>query len=145
MIVIRGIKVFYQCILSRALSLIMAITSAIISIMKNHMSDVAILKEIGQRLRRERLNQDLTQARLAERTGLGRGTIGKAESGGVTTLATLVAILRGLRLLSRLDQLLPEPSISPVQLAQMKGRERQRASRERSKKRPVKNQWKWNS
>ena len=93
-----------------------------------NMSDATILEEIGRRLRRVRLNRNLTQADLAKQAGIGRRTLQKAEDGEVTTLETLVAILRGLRLLSQLDQFLPEPPPSPVQLAQHQGQTRQRAS-----------------
>lgn len=111
--------------------------------MNSQMSDSEILKEIGLRLRRERLNRDLTQARLAKKTGLSLTTIAKTEGGRVTTLGTFVAILRGLELLPRLDQFLPEPSISPVQLAKMKGRQRQRASGKRTGKSPARSDWEW--
>ncbi|NNF08297.1 MAG: helix-turn-helix transcriptional regulator [Candidatus Eisenbacteria bacterium] len=110
--------------------------------MKSTMSDEAILEEIGARLRRERLNRDLTQGELAERAGLARSTVAKAESGGVTTVATLVAMLRAMQLLSRLDQFLPEPPLSPVQLAKLMGRRRQRASGDRKKKQPS-DSWEW--
>jgi transcriptional regulator with XRE-family HTH domain len=95
------------------------------------MSDAAILKEFGARLRRVRLNRNLTQSQLAERAGIGRRTIQKAEDGEVTTLATVIAMLRGLDLLSQLDKFLPEPPLSPTQLARMQGRKRRRASNRR--------------
>jgi len=94
----------------------------------DELGDSAILHEVGRRLRRERLNRNMTQARLAELTGLGRRTIVKIERGDVTTLGTLVAVLRGLEMLGQLDQFLPEPPLSPVQLAKLEGRRRQRAS-----------------
>ncbi len=106
------------------------------------MSDAAILAEVGQRLRRIRLNRNLTQAELALQAGIGRRTLQKAENGEGTTLESLVAILRGLRLLSELDQFLPEPSPSPVQLAQLQGRARQRASGKRKDDKPA-SDWKW--
>lgn len=110
----------------------------------SEMGDPAILQEIGRRLRRERLNRNTTQAKLAELTGLGRRTIVKAEHGEVTTLATLVAILRGLELLGQLDEFIPEPPLSPVQLAKMKGRRRQRASSPRGSRRTAaRRPWKW--
>lgn len=105
-------------------------------------SDDEILRELGERLRRERLNRNLTQAHLAEEAGIARRTLQKAEEGEVTTLATLVAILRGLGLLSQLENLLPEQTLSPVQLARMQGRERQRASQ--SKQGPQESgNWTW--
>lgn len=106
------------------------------------LSDAAILKELGQRLRAARLNRNWTQSALAKQAGIGRRTLQKAEEGEVTTLATLTAILRGLSLLEQLDQLLPPPPQSPVQLALLQGRKRRRAS----KKRPSNtrsNNWQW--
>ena len=107
-----------------------------------NMSDAAILEEIGRRLRRVRLNRNLTQADLAKQAGIGRRTLQKAEDGEVTTLETLVAILRGLGLLSQLDQFLPEPPPSPVQLAQLQGQIRQRASGRRKGDKPT-SDWNW--
>jgi putative transcriptional regulator len=107
-----------------------------------NMSDAAVLEEIGRRLRRVRLNRNVTQADLAKQAGIGRRTLQKAEDGQVTTLETLVAILRGLGSLSQLDQFLPEPPLSPVQLAQLKGKTRQRASGKRTRDKQTGN-WNW--
>jgi len=104
------------------------------------MSDKAILQELGERLRRVRLNRNLTQADLARQAGIGRRTLQKAEEGEVTTLETLIAILRGQGRLDQLDQFLPEPPASPVQLARLQGEERQRATGKR--KEPA-GDWKW--
>jgi putative transcriptional regulator len=96
------------------------------------MSDRAVLEELGLRLRHARLNRNLTQAKLAEQAGIALRTLQKAEAGKVTTLETLVALLRGLGLLAELDAFLPEPPQSPVQLAKLQGRTRQRASGQRA-------------
>lgn len=106
------------------------------------MSDKAILEGIGQRLRRIRLNRNMTQIDLAKQAGIGRRTLQKAEDGEATTLETLVAILRGLGMVSQLDQLLPEPPASPVQLAQLQGQVRQRASKKRKSAERA-SDWKW--
>jgi putative transcriptional regulator len=92
------------------------------------LSDKAILKEIGRRLKRKRLDQNLTQKSLAGRTGLNRSTISEAENGVSVSLQTLIQILRGLHVLDQIDAFLPDPGLSPLQLAKLKGRERQRAS-----------------
>ena len=44
-------------------------------------------------------------------------------------MLTFIQILRALDALEELDSLLPEPGISPLQLAKMKGKVRRRASR----------------
>ncbi len=95
------------------------------------MSDHAILLEIGRRLKRKRLEKNVSQQRLAEMTGLNRTTIGQLERGASSSTATLIQILRALGVLDELESFLPDPGPSPLQLARMKGRERRRASRRR--------------
>ena len=92
------------------------------------MSNPAILTEIGERLRRARLNANIGQDELAEKTGVSRKTIQNAESGKNCSLDTLISLLRGLNQLQQLDVFLPEPELSPMQLARLKGQVRQRAS-----------------
>lgn len=91
-------------------------------------TDEAILNEIGHRLRRERLNQNITRTRLASLSGLSISTIQHVERGDNFSMETLVRLLRALNLLDRIDAFLPEPSPSPIQLAKLRGKERQRAS-----------------
>ena len=92
------------------------------------MSDRAILREIGRRLKRKRLEKNLSQQKLAELSGLNRTTIGEVERGSSFGILTLVQVLRALGALEELDSFLPDPGLSPLQLAKMKGKERQRAS-----------------
>ncbi len=92
------------------------------------LSDKAILREIGRRLKRKRLDQNLTQQSLAEIAGLNRSTISEAENGVSVSTQTLIQILRGLHVLDQIDAFLPDPGLSPLQLAKLKGKERQRAS-----------------
>jgi len=98
----------------------------------DRMSPAAITEQLGDRLKQTRLNADLTQAELASRTGLTRRTILNAEKGNVQ-LINLVAILVGLDMADHLNVFLPVQEISPVQLAKLKGKKRQRASRSKKK------------
>ena len=107
------------------------------------MSNAAIQKELGQRLQRERLNRNLNQTELAARSGISRRTLIGAETGQGPTMDTFISILRGLRLLPRLHQLLPETEASPVQLAKLKGAQRQRASRKGAHEKPAVKNWTW--
>lgn len=97
------------------------------------MNSQAVLKEIGVRTRRERLNQNLTQETLAQRAGVSRRVVLDLERGKGCGLSSLIEILRALRKLDQLDAFLPDPGISPLQLAKLRGRERQRASGRRTK------------
>jgi len=92
------------------------------------LSDKAIEKELGQRLRALRLRKNITQQALAKRTLLSLNTI-KALENGRGKLASLIAVLRELHTLEQLDNFIPEVDISPIQLAKSRGKTRQRASR----------------
>lgn len=97
------------------------------------MSDQAILSEIGQRLAQERLNRNMEQAVLAKQAGIARKTLQRMESGEVFTLASLIRVLRILGKLDALESFLPQPGVSPLQLAKLKGQERKRATGKRTK------------
>ena len=99
----------------------------------DRMSPAAIAEQLGDRLKQARLNANLTQAELASKTGLNRRTILNAEKGNVQ-LKNLVAILVGLDMSDHLNLFLPIQEISPLQLAKLKGKKRQRASRPKKKK-----------
>ena len=97
------------------------------------MSDKAVVREIGRRLKRRRLEKNLTQAAVARSAGLNRTTIGQIERGSSFSILALVQILRALDALDAVDAFLPDPGISPLQLAKMKGRQRRRASPQRDR------------
>jgi len=92
------------------------------------MSNEAILRTLGERVGQQRLNKDISQMALAKRAGVARIVVQRLEGGRGCTLESLIRILRALDLVQQLDALLPEPGLSPIQLAKLKGRERQRAS-----------------
>jgi len=90
-------------------------------------SNNEILREIGYRLKQKRLNENITQKELSERTGLNRSTISEIEGGRSFEFISLIKILRALNVLEQLDTFLPEPGISPIQIAKIKGKRRKRA------------------
>ncbi len=100
------------------------------------MSDQAILEDIGARLKRRRLDRNLTQQEVADQAGLTRTTIGEFERGASSSTLTLVRILRALGALEELETFLPDAGLSPLQLAKLQGRQRQRASRKQSSDEP---------
>ncbi len=107
-------------------------------------SNEAIRQELGNRLKAERLNQNITQAALAKRAGISRRTLVGAESGDPFTIDTLLSILRELSCLAQIDLFLPEPEISPVQLSKLKGKKRQRAGGKFTYPKPRNTPWVWN-
>ncbi len=94
----------------------------------NTLTDDTVLKEIGTRLSRSRLNLNKTQAQLAEEAGVSHRTLSRAEHGESIQLSSLVRILRALDLLKNLDALVSSPVTSPIQQLKSQGRQRQRAS-----------------
>ncbi len=92
------------------------------------MSNQAVLDEVGGRVRRERLNQNITQGALATQAGLSRRVIVDLEGGKGCSLSSFIEILRALRKLDQMDGFLPDPGLSPIQLADMQGKQRHRAS-----------------
>jgi len=98
-----------------------------------NISSVAIVEELGNRLKQARLNANVTQAEVASRTGLNRRTILNAEKGKIQ-LEKFVAILAALDMTDQLNLFLPVQEISPLQLAKLKGQKRQRASKSKNRK-----------
>ncbi len=86
-----------------------------------------IIEELGSRLKQARLNKNVTQQFVADKVGVSRRTIIEAEKGNVQ-LETFVAILQVLGVIDQLNLFLPEQSISPLELAKLKGKKRQRAT-----------------
>ena len=105
------------------------------------LSNKAIEKELGQRVKVLRLRKNITQQTLAELTTLSLNTIKSLEV-GKAKLSTLIAVLRELKALEHLDNFIPEITISPLQLAKMQGKERERASGKRRTRQP-KDESKW--
>jgi transcriptional regulator with XRE-family HTH domain len=104
-------------------------------------SDLAILRGIADRLKRRRLDKNLSQQNLAEKAGLNRTTIRDVEQGKPFSVMTLIQILRALNALEELESFLPEPGISPLQLAKLKGKERRRASPKKKQSNGGESEW----
>lgn len=94
----------------------------------NAMNDKAALAELGRRIQVHRLNLNMTQANVAGKAGVSRRVLQKLEGGQSCNLAVLIRVLRAMGKLDAMDAFLPEPGLSPLQLAKLKGRERKRAS-----------------
>ncbi len=104
-------------------------------------SDEHVLRELGQRLARRRLERDLTQAALAEEAGVSKRTVERLESGTSVQLAGWLRVLRALGLLARLDAALPEPTPGPIERLEPRGGEKRRASSGRA--REEESDWSW--
>jgi transcriptional regulator with XRE-family HTH domain len=109
--------------------------------MIHQLTNFQIEQELGHRLKQRRLELNLSQAEVAERSGLGRRTVTAIENGEGSTLTTLISMLRALQALHHLEQLLPDPGPSPLLLAKLQEAPRKYASKPRKTTPPT--EWKW--
>lgn len=107
-------------------------------------SDRAVLSRLGERLNRNRLDHNLTQADLAAAAGVSKRTVERLEAGDSTQLSNFIRILRALDLLEGLATAIPEPPPSPLDQLRLQGRQRRRASPPRkSQGQENKTAWTW--
>lgn len=108
------------------------------------LTDETVICELGARLARIRLDRDLTQADLADQAGVGLRTLQRLENGtAAPQLNMFLRILRALGLIENLEQLIPEPTPSPMQMLKMQGKIRRRASGKESQAAESKGTWTW--
>lgn len=100
------------------------------------MSDQSIAKHIGTFVKHHRMEQNKTQDELSAEAGISRSTLSLLERGETVTTTTLVQVLRVLDQLSVLNAFEVRPTISPLALAKLQRKKRQRA---RSKSGKVEN------
>jgi putative transcriptional regulator len=110
---------------------------------QNGNSDKTVLTELGTRLARTRLEQNISQEKLAADAGVSKSTIERIETGREVKLTSFVRVLRALGRLELLDQLVPEPLPSPIDLVRTRGKRRQRAAEPRRDKDTQPGPWSW--
>lgn len=105
-------------------------------------SPKAIITELGARIAHRRIDRGMSQAEMAKQAGVGKRTIERIEAGEDTQLTTLIRLLRLLELTDRLDLLIPEAKITPMErLKQRHPSPRQRAASKQ--KANAQKPWKW--
>ena len=105
-------------------------------------TDRRVLAELGDRLARHRLSQNLTQDQLAREAGVSKRTVVRLEHGESSQMTNLVRVLRALGLLGNLNALVPAAPNSPIEALKAKTRERRRASPVRKNRTPT-DEWAW--
>jgi len=92
------------------------------------MSDPAMLEQLGEFIKKTRLQQNKTQQQVATASGINRSTIVQIEKGGGGTLLSFIQILRALEQLQIFEHFEIKQQFSPLQLAKLEQNKRQRAS-----------------
>lgn len=91
-------------------------------------TDQVLAATVGARLQTLRLKRNISLETVAENAVISRQTLHLLLNQGKGTLINLIAVLRALGELERLSSLLEEVRPSPLQIIQMEGKKRQRAS-----------------
>lgn len=91
-------------------------------------SNIEILTQLAEKVRKKRLRLNMTQKEVAELAGVHFNTISKFEQGNDITLMSLIQILRAVEELESLGNIMSETTESPVDLFRKQGKVRQRAS-----------------
>ena len=100
-----------------------------------------VLGELTNRLSLARREHGLTQAELAGQAGVSKRTIERIENGCDFQLTTLARILRVLGGVDRLDQLVPEQAVSPMDMLHEKASPPQRVRRKKAPQ--AQTTWTW--
>jgi len=86
----------------------------------NESSNSAIIGELGRRCREYRQKKKMTQQQLAENAGVSLFSVAQIERGKPVSIGIWLPILRALRLLDNLEMIMPEITISPVEILKKK-------------------------
>ena len=88
--------------------------------MIDDMNDEALLQEVGRRIAFLRRSSQIKQEELAEKAGISRYALSRLENGaGGIRLESFLSVLRSLNVLNRLSVVLPEPTLTPIQLVEL--------------------------
>jgi transcriptional regulator with XRE-family HTH domain len=79
-------------------------------------SDPEVMEALGRRLAALRKSRGLNQSEAADRAGVGRTTVSRAERGDNPNLLTVIRLLRVYGRLDTLEAFIPEPEVSPMAL-----------------------------
>lgn len=92
-------------------------------------SNTQILQLLGLRFKDFRLIVNLSQKELAKASGVSISTVHKFETGTITnmTVTNLMALLRPIGLLDRINDLIPEQPLNPYLV--MRGHKQQRVKK----------------
>jgi transcriptional regulator with XRE-family HTH domain len=92
-------------------------------------TDNAFLAQIGNFIKEMRISQNKTQQQIANACGINRSTYIQIENGKGSSMLHFVQVLRALNVLHLLNIFETQTQISPIALAKIQQKKRQRASK----------------
>ncbi|HWQ47182.1 MAG TPA: helix-turn-helix domain-containing protein [Longilinea sp.] len=95
----------------------------------NYANSDQIEKAICERIKKTRLLRNWSRDRLAQESGVSSRTIARLEEGAGVTFDTIIRVMIAMRIQENLLVLFPDPSIRPIEMLEMKGKERKKASK----------------
>jgi len=105
------------------------------------LSDKAIAEVLGEFVKHHRLEQNMSQSKLAQEAGINRSTLVELEKGNPSNTMTLIRLLRVLNQLHMLQAFKVTQQISPILLAELEQSKRKRASKTKKKSGKKKSDW----
>jgi transcriptional regulator with XRE-family HTH domain len=88
-----------------------------------------LIRAVASRVRALRVSRNISQQDTAKKAGVSLRTLRRLENQGLSTLETLVRVLRALEVPDPLAALLPAPQLSPMALLHAGAHPPQRARR----------------
>ena len=106
------------------------------------LSDIAILRMIGDFIKKKRIDRQKTQDTLAYEAGISRSTLSLLERGEKVNLITLIQVLRVLDELQLLEAFEVRHQISPIEYVKLQRKhERQRVRNADRAAEPPPSEW----
>ena len=104
-------------------------------------SDLHYIDLIGEFVKASRLAQNKTQQQLSDDAGINRTTLVQLEKGNSVNLLSLIQVLRALKKLHVFREMEVKPQLSPMQLAEIEQKYRQRARPVKSTRQKPQSDW----
>jgi putative transcriptional regulator len=92
-------------------------------------TDKQIVSKLALRIKDYRIRKQYTQKELSIKSGVSLNSIQKVEQGEMVSMRVLLPVLRALNLAGNLEALVPDVSVSPIQLLKNQGQKKLRVKK----------------
>jgi len=92
------------------------------------LSNIELLQLLGEKLKRTRLNENLTQQQVADKIGIDRATLSLIENGNNTSLINFIKLFRVYGKIDELTNLLYLPKYNVMDMLKLEKKIKKKAS-----------------